>query len=123
MKTNAKQMLATAKNALHKFASEWNTPAEGNYVSYKEILNYSIGGMGRDMVMNLTKYLGLGISWWEPAWLPLQGVGWSKAGTKPSWSDQALFSYDGVKLPSLDTFTLLEETKESKNSKQSEIYL
>lgn len=61
------------------------------------------------LLMELPNNLGKGVSWWEPCWLPLKGVGWSRPGTKPSWSDQALFSYDGVKLPSVDVFKLMED--------------
>lgn len=40
----------------------WNRPAKGNYVSYKELLNYSIGGFGRHMVLYLLTYMGLSAS-------------------------------------------------------------
>lgn len=49
------------KTALSNFAAQWKTPAEGNYVSYREIVNYSVGGMGREMILLLVNYLGLGI--------------------------------------------------------------
>lgn len=62
-----------------------------------------------NILLELPRNIGIGVCWWEPCWLPVVGAGWSGAGTKPSWSDQALFSYDGVKLPSLDTFTLMEK--------------
>lgn len=64
-----------------------------------------------DVLLNLPRNIGRGICWWEPCWLPVTGAGWSGEGTKPSWSDQALFSYEGVKLPSLDTFALMEREK------------
>lgn len=53
-------------------------------------------------LLALPNDLGIGISYWEPAWLAIDGAGWAKVDTKASWCDQALFSYDGVKLPSLD---------------------
>lgn len=61
-----------------------------------------------NVLLNLPRNIGRGVCWWEPCWLPVNGAGWSGEGTKPSWSDQALFSYDGVKLPSLDTLALME---------------
>ncbi|MGO4107828.1 glycosyl hydrolase 53 family protein [Paenibacillus sp. YAF4_2] len=45
--------------------------------------------------------LGLGVFYWEPAWLP--GVGW-KQGEGNAWENQAMFDYDGNALTSLDAF-------------------
>lgn len=78
--------------------------------------SYSISPQGQadllwsitNVLLDLPRNIGRGVCWWEPCWLPFKGAGWSGEGTKPSWSDQALFSYDGVKLPSLDTFALME---------------
>ncbi|WP_205326342.1 arabinogalactan endo-1,4-beta-galactosidase [Glycomyces sp. YM15] len=55
---------------------------------------------------------GLGIVYWEPAWLPVAGTTWaSRAGMEygddvvdesgSSWANQALFDFDGNALPSL----------------------
>jgi arabinogalactan endo-1,4-beta-galactosidase len=55
---------------------------------------------------------GLGIVYWEPAWLPVPGTTWaSRAGMEygddvvdeagSSWANQALFDFDGSALPSL----------------------
>lgn len=72
---------------------------------------------------------GLGIFYWEPAWLPVPNAGWATAegqawveygdandlanvneftDGKATWSNQALFSYNGRMLPSLKTFALLK---------------
>ncbi|GMK46547.1 hypothetical protein PghCCS26_36760 [Paenibacillus glycanilyticus] len=45
--------------------------------------------------------LGLGVFYWEPAWLP--GVGW-KQGEGNAWENQAMFDYDGNALDSLNAF-------------------
>jgi arabinogalactan endo-1,4-beta-galactosidase len=56
--------------------------------------------------------LGLGVVYWEPAWLPVEGTTWaSRAGMEygddvveeggSSWANQALFDFDGNALPSL----------------------
>ncbi len=71
---------------------------------------------------------GAGIFYWEPAWLPVEGAGWATAegqawtetgdandikvvadfkDGKATWSNQALFSYNGRMLPSLKTFKLM----------------
>ncbi|WP_440894749.1 glycoside hydrolase family 53 protein [Amphibacillus sp. Q70] len=58
---------------------------------------------------------GLGIVYWEPAWLPVKGSSWaSKAGMvygddlgKPGnhWANQGLFDFEGNALDSLNVFT------------------
>lgn len=39
--------------------SHWRRPAEGNFVSYKEIVNLGLGGMGNNFTMLLVGYMGL----------------------------------------------------------------
>lgn len=39
--------------------SHWKRPAEGNFVSYKELINLSIGGMGNQFTMLLVWQMGL----------------------------------------------------------------
>ena len=55
--------------------------------------------------------LGRGFIWWEPAWIPVRGSGWTTpAGLKyvgedgvcaNLWANQALFDFDGNALPAL----------------------
>lgn len=40
----------------------WNRPAKGNFVSYKELVNYAIGGVGRNLVLYLMTYMALSAS-------------------------------------------------------------
>lgn len=57
---------------------------------------------------------GLGIVYWEPAWLPVKGTSWaSQAGMKYGndvsemgnhWANQGLFDFEGKALDSLDVF-------------------
>lgn len=49
-----------AKQFLQNLRAEWKVPAKGNYVSYKEILNLGIGGMGQQCVILIIGCLGLG---------------------------------------------------------------
>ena len=45
---------------------------------------------------------GIGICYWGGEWLPVKGAGWGdQFSTKASWSNQALFTYEGVATPSL----------------------
>ncbi len=39
--------------------SHWKRPAEGDFVSYKEIVNLGLGGMGNNFTMVLVGYMGL----------------------------------------------------------------
>ncbi len=40
----------------------WNRPAKGNYVSYKELVNYAVGGVGKNLVLYLMTYMVLSAS-------------------------------------------------------------
>jgi len=65
-----------------------------------------------EVVANVPKNRGLGICYWEPAWLPVRGAGWAEAGTKATWSNQAFFTYGGRALPSLQVFKAVREDGE-----------
>lgn len=58
-----------------------------------------------ETVMNTVVHVeggkGLGVFYWEPAWLP--GVGW-KIGEGNGWENQAMFDFEGNALSSLDAF-------------------
>lgn len=54
--SNVKQMVTGVFTDVIK---HWNRPAKGNRVSYKEIFNFGIGGMGQQCVTFLLGYLGL----------------------------------------------------------------
>ncbi len=47
---------------------------------------------------------GLGIFYWEPAWVPNAWVGWAASGSSCSWSNQGFFSYDGKAIGNLQVF-------------------
>lgn len=60
---------------------------------------------------NVPGNLGRGYYYWEPAWIPVPGVGWAtwealeytgeKGPCGNEWANQALFDYDGNVLPAL----------------------
>lgn len=58
----------------------------------------------RDVIAAVAAEDGFGIFYWEGAWLPVSGAGWAGPNTLSSWANQALFSYDGMVLPSLSVF-------------------
>jgi len=49
---------------------------------------------------------GLGIFYWEPEWIPVNGAGWA-AGEGNPWENLAMFDFDGNALPSLDVFNFV----------------
>ncbi|MCG6232238.1 glycoside hydrolase family 53 protein [Vibrio furnissii] len=103
----------TSKNgdALPNGYSE-SGPIEGYDVSVNGQAHYLSDIM---TLMNaLPDQKGLGIYYWEPAWLPIDGATWSTeagmdySGDKwdmgNSWENQALFDFEGNALPSLKVF-------------------
>ena len=56
---------------------------------------------------------GRGFVYWEPAWIPVPGVGWANGAALSftgergpggnEWANQALFDYEGRALPALET--------------------
>lgn len=60
-----------------------------------------------DVVNRVPGNRGLGVFYWEPAWLPVKGAGWAEEGTKATWSNQGWFSYSGKATPVLDVFQLV----------------
>jgi arabinogalactan endo-1,4-beta-galactosidase len=77
----------------------------------------------RDMILAVSEVpngRGLGIFYWEPTWIPVEGAGWAtKAGAvyngqpmpqvEPgnAWDNLAMFDFDGNVLPSLNVFNLV----------------
>lgn len=50
-----------AVNVIKDVVGHWKTPGGKNQVSYKEILNLGLGGMGQQFVLALTGYFGLSV--------------------------------------------------------------
>lgn len=58
-KENDKSIFHKAGNALKGIKDHWNTPAEGKYIPYKEVVSYSVGGIGVKFVIYVVCYIGL----------------------------------------------------------------
>ncbi|SJN58250.1 Arabinogalactan endo-1,4-beta-galactosidase precursor [Vibrio ruber DSM 16370] len=104
------------------FTSENGDSLSNSYSETGPIEGYSVSVTGQAQyladIMTLLNQLpdqqGLGIYYWEPAWLPIKGATWStKAGMDyssdkgamgNSWENQALFDFEGNALPSLKVF-------------------
>lgn len=48
-----------AKGLISSVKTHWNTPPEGRYIPYKEIMSYSVGGIGVKFVISIAYYIGL----------------------------------------------------------------
>lgn len=48
-----------ACNVYKDVTSHWKRPAKGNFVSYKELINLALGGMGNQLTMQLVWQMGL----------------------------------------------------------------
>lgn len=102
---------------------KYKTSIQGQATAIRDVVN---------ILSEVPENRGLGIFYWEPAWLPVANAGWATAegqawieygdandlanvneftDGKVTWANQALFSYNGRMLPSLKTFTLLRGTQ------------
>lgn len=82
-------------------------PNEENVGGYKATLQGQASSV-RDVmeaVAEVPNYRGLGIFYWEPAWIPVEGAGW-KTGEGNAWDNQAMFDFSGKELPSLQVFNI-----------------
>lgn len=55
---------------------------------------------------------GLGIFYWEPDWIAVEGAGW-KTGEGNAWENQAMFNFRGEALPSMNVFNLVKPSSGS----------
>jgi len=63
----------------------------------------------RDVILAVSQVpngRGLGIFYWEPEWIPVEGAGWA-AGQGNAWENLAMFDFVGNALPSLNVFYLV----------------
>ncbi len=58
-------------------------------------------------VAEVPKGRGLGVFYWEPDWIAVDGAGW-KTGEGNAWENQALFDFEGEALPSMAVFHLVK---------------
>lgn len=56
-----------------------------------------------EAVHNVPNGRGLGVFYWEPEWIAVNGAGWA-AGQGNAWENLAMFDFKGNALPSLDVF-------------------
>jgi len=56
-----------------------------------------------EAVHNVPNGRGLGVFYWEPEWIPVNGAGWA-AEQGNAWENLAMFDFEGNALPSLNVF-------------------
>ncbi len=61
-----------------------------------------------EVVSNLDN--GFGLFYWEGAWTPTKFSGWADINSASSWANQALFSYNGKALGSLEVYKKMQPT-------------
>lgn len=78
-------------------------------------INYDVSVLGqatliRDYVeaINSLGDNAYGLFYWGGDMIPVSGYGWGDSSTLSSWANQALFSYGGKALPSLEVFNLIK---------------
>ncbi|TVP95649.1 MAG: hypothetical protein EA374_03375 [Acholeplasmatales bacterium] len=95
-------------HASHIFGD--NQEANGGYLATIQGQASSVRDV-IEVVANVPNNRGLGIVYWEPAWLPVQGAGWAEVGTNATWSNQAFFTFSGRALPSLAVFNAVRASE------------
>ncbi|MGN1417716.1 MAG: MFS transporter, partial [Acutalibacteraceae bacterium] len=53
------KIVEKAKGAVSSVKTYWKTPPEGRYIPYKEIMSYSVGGIGVKFLISVVYYIGL----------------------------------------------------------------
>ncbi|MBQ9383826.1 MAG: glycosyl hydrolase 53 family protein [Ruminiclostridium sp.] len=111
----------------------------GDVINYEKPYPFTVQGQSRELrdivrAVADTGDCGIGVFWWEPAWLPVPGETWEERSEKwekygagwassyaaeydpddagkyyggSSWENQAMFGFDGKPLESLKTWGLV----------------
>lgn len=88
-------------NAKHMFAPEGQL---------RPISDYPVSVQGQaNLIHDITEAVaseanGYGVFYWEGAWTPTKNSGWADASSKASYANQALVSYNGKALGSLEVY-------------------
>lgn len=104
----ANQYAANTYSSQMEDAGKFLTSIQGQATAIHDVV---------EVLSKVPNNLGLGIFYWEPAWLPVEGAGWANSVSGvvttdglDTWANQALFSYSGKVLPSLSAFKLIRSS-------------
>ena len=84
----------------------WNM-SDAKFTDIYQHYNLDANGQAalyHDLTAAVVANNGLGIFYWEGAWVPNVNVGWAGSGSTCSWSNQGFFSYDGKVLSTINIF-------------------
>lgn len=96
---------------------------ENNADSFEFLKSYPVSPDGQarflhDFLESAKEHSLDGIFWWEPLWIPGEGICWAsedakeyihetdKLSCRNEWANQCLFDYQGRKLPAFDEYKL-----------------
>ena len=70
---------------------------------------YAYTGIGQaNLIHDLTAAVvandGIGVFYWEGAWVPNKNVGWASEGSLNTWGNQGFFSYNGKAIANINIF-------------------
>ena len=95
-------------NTTNLTITDWTTNANVKDIETMRT-NYPFTPSGQakmihDINESVVRYNGLGVFYWEGAWVPNAKVGWAGPNSGCSWSNQGFFSYDGKCISNIDIF-------------------
>ncbi len=110
----AETAYAATLNDQDGFANLFAGEREQNLGGYKATVLGQATAMRdvMDAVAQVPDSRGLGIFYWEPDWIAVDGAGW-KTGEGDAWENQAMFNFRGEVLPSMDVFNLVRPSSGS----------
>ena len=88
--------------------SNWNT----GDTTINNVYSFTPSGQANlihDLTAATVSAGGLGIFYWEGAWVPNNNVNWAGEGSKNSWGNQGFFSYDGKAIANLNLFAQMSQ--------------
>ncbi|MBR0294334.1 MAG: glycosyl hydrolase 53 family protein [Bacilli bacterium] len=100
------------KEVTNFIINNWSTNSDvANIETMMENYPFTPSGQAKmihDVTYSVSKNGGLGIFYWEGAWIPNIKVGWAGSGSPCSWSNQGFFSYDGKMISNLELFKQMD---------------
>ncbi len=81
-------------------------PAQADTGTYKPTPQGQVSFLSDlvEVLNNVPNRRGIGLFYWEGAWIPVPGAGW-KTGEGNPWENQTFFDFEANALPSLNFFT------------------
>lgn len=98
------------------FTLETDNLASNIFNEEDKTANYEISITGQALIYRdtleaiLSINNGIGVYYWEGAWIPCKNCGWSDNLSKASYANQGFFSYNGKVTGSLDVFKKVYES-------------